>query len=253
MPADPLHLSGHGLTLTEAWRIAHRAVGAVAISDDARERLRVARALVDRLVAQGDVVYGVTTGFGSLREVVIPRDQLASLQRNLIRSHAFGCGDPAPPEVVRLLLLLRLNTLLQGHSGIREETVDLLSELLNRDILPVVPEQGSVGASGDLAPLAHLAMVVQGEGHARVAGELLGGAQALAAAGLEPRVLQAKEGLALINGTQFSAAVGTLALERAWKLAAVADVAAALTIEGLLGSARPFDAVSYTHLRAHET
>lgn len=237
----PIILDGTHLTLEDAIRVANGAGGAVRVSDEARERVRACRALVDDLVQRGDVVYGVTTGFGRLKDISIEPDDVRTLQRNLLISHAMGVGPDSSPEVVRLLLLYRLNTLLQGHSGVREETVDQILALLKRDVLPVVPEQGSVGASGDLAPLSHLALVLIGEGEADVDGERIGGAEALKRAGLLPLVLRAKEGLALINGTQFTAAVATLALARSWMLAATADIGCALTIEALMGSDAPFD------------
>ena len=237
----PIILDGTRLTLEDAVRVANGAGAAVRIADEARERVRACRKLVDDIVARGDVVYGVTTGFGRLKNVTIDSDDVKTLQRNLLRSHAMGVGEDASPEVVRLLLLFRLNTLLQGHSGVRENTVDLLLRCLNRDVLPMVPVQGSVGASGDLAPLSHLALVLIGEGEALVDGRRMSGAEALKHAGVAPIELGAKEGLALINGTQFSAAVGTLALSRAWNLAASADIACALSIESLMGSLSPFD------------
>ena len=164
----PIILDGTHLTLEDAIRVANGAGGAVRVSDEARERVRACRALVDDLVQRGDVVYGVTTGFGRLKDISIEPDDVRTLQRNLLISHAMGVGPDSSPEVVRLLLLYRLNTLLQGHSGVREETVDQILALLKRDVLPVVPEQGSVGASGDLAPLSHLALVLIGEGEADV-------------------------------------------------------------------------------------
>ncbi|MAG57125.1 MAG: histidine ammonia-lyase [Planctomycetes bacterium] len=233
-------LDGTRLTLEEAVRVSDGAGASVRIDDDARERVRVCRRMVEDIVSRGEVIYGITTGFGRLKNVTIDADDVRTLQRNLLRSHAVGVGDNASPEVVRLLLLLRLNTLLRGHSGVRERVVDLLLALLHQDVLPVVPVQGSVGASGDLAPLAHLGLVLIGEGEAHWQGECLPGSEALARAGLKPLELRAKEGLALINGTQFSTAVGVLGLARSWTLAATADIACAVTIDALLGSAAPF-------------
>ena len=188
----------------------------------------------------GEAHYGINTGFGTLAEVRIARGDLEKLQRNLVLSHAAGVGAPLSLAEARALVLLRANVLAKGRSGIREETLDLVLALLERDCIPVVPERGSVGASGDLAPLAHLALVVIGEGEAWVGGHRLPGREALARVGLRPVVLQAKEGLALVNGTQAMVAVGALAQVRADRLAAMADVAGAMTLEGLLGSHRPF-------------
>jgi histidine ammonia-lyase len=234
-------LDGRNLTLGQACAVARRE-RTVEVAASARERVRAARAQVESTISRDKVVYGLNTGFGKLANTSIEKSRLAELQKNLLFSHAVGVGPEAPPEVVRMMLLLRLNALLQGHSGVREETVDLLAGMLAKDVLPVVPEQGSVGASGDLAPLAHLALVLIGEGEARLSAERMHGGEALSRAGLKKVVLEAKEGLALINGTQFSAALGILALERARALAVVADVACAASLEGIRGSIRPFDA-----------
>jgi histidine ammonia-lyase len=239
--ARRISLDGSALTLADAMLVARGGLASLDIAMKARERVREGRRLVDDLLSQGAVVYGITTGFGRLKNVTIAASDVLTLQRNLLISHAVGVGEEASPEVVRLLLLYRLNTLLRGHSGVREQTVDMLLDLLRRDVLPVIPMQGSVGASGDLAPLAHLALVVIGEGEANVSGMRLAGKDALERAGLTPLTLEAKEGLALINGTQFTAAVATVALERAWTVAVTADIACALTLEALLGSAVPFD------------
>jgi histidine ammonia-lyase len=232
-------IDGDTLALEEVRSVARREAR-VELSPASRERVRAARALVDARLSDGEPHYGINTGFGTLAEVRIADGDLQKLQRNLVLSHAAGVGQPLPLEEARALVLLRANVLAKGYSGIRESTLDLVVELLNRDVVPVVPERGSVGASGDLAPLAHLALVVIGEGEAWVEGVRMSGAAALAKAGLRPAVLGPKEGLALINGTQAMAAVGTLALLRAELLARVADVAGAMTLEGLLGSHRPF-------------
>jgi histidine ammonia-lyase len=197
--------------------------------------------VIERVVASGETVYGVTTGFGDLADVRISPEQTATLQRNLVRSHAAGFGDPLPTEVVRAMLLLRAAALAVGLSGVRPELVDLLVAMLNARIHPAVPSRGSVGASGDLAPLAHLALVVIGEGEAEVGGTVLPGAEALAAAGLEPMELQAKEGLALLNGTQLMAAIGALALTDAGILVRTADVVGAMSLEAMQGTAAAFD------------
>src|SRR5690606_1266751 len=170
-------------------------------------------------------VYGVTTGFGRFSEVAIPRDHLEELQLNLIRSHACGVGEPLSRPETRAITLLRANVLAKGYSGVRPEVVELLLEMLNRGVHPVIPEQGSVGASGDLAPLSHLALVLGGEGEAEMGGEVVGGGEALRRAGLEPLVLRAKEGLALNNGTQVMTGIGALILVAAERVVATADVA----------------------------
>jgi histidine ammonia-lyase len=234
-----LLLDGETLTLEEIREVA-TGRARVELAPTALERVERARALVERTAA-GDVpTYGINTGFGTLSEVRIDRKDLRTLQRNLILSHAAGVGQPLPLAEARALLLLRANVLAKGYSGVRLKTLQLALEMLNRDVVPVVPERGSVGASGDLAPLAHLALVLIGEGEAFHRGERLPGAEALRRVGLEPLVLEAKEGLTLVNGTQAMTAVGTLALLRAEALAEVADIAGAMTVEGLLGSHRPF-------------
>ena len=234
-----LLLDGDTLTLEEIREVA-AGRARIELAPAALERVERARALVDRTAA-GDVpTYGINTGFGTLSEVRIDRKDLRTLQRNLLVSHAAGVGQPLPLAEARALLLLRANVLAKGHSGVRPRTLQLALEMLNRDVVPVVPERGSVGASGDLAPLAHLALVLIGEGEAFWKGERLPGAEALRRAGLEPVVLEAKEGLTLVNGTQAMTAVGTLTLLRAEALAEVADLAGAMTVEGLLGSHRPF-------------
>jgi len=213
-----------------------------ALSADARVRVDAARAVVDRLAGGDAAVYGINTGFGSFAEVRIPPESLERLQLNLLRSHASGVGEPLPVRAVRAMMALRANVLARGFSGIRVATLQALLDLLNRGVHPVVPSRGSVGASGDLAPLAHLALVLVGEGRAWSGDRQVPGAEALAAAGLAPVRLGPKEGLALINGTQASTAVLALALAGAERLARAADVVAALTIDGLRGSAAPFDA-----------
>ena len=243
-------LSGDRLSLEEVGAAA-RGGARVEIAAAARERVRAARALVER-IAEGDTpAYGINTGFGTLSEVSIPKGDLRKLQRNLILSHAAGTGAPLPLPEVRALMLLRANVLAGGYSGIRESTLELLLEMLHRDVIPVVPEKGSVGASGDLAPLAHLALVLIGEGEAFVGGQRLPGREALARSGLQPVVLEAKEGLALVNGTQAMQAVGVLALLEAERCARIADIAAAMTVEGLMGSHKPFLA-AVQRIRGHE-
>ncbi|MCC6528106.1 MAG: histidine ammonia-lyase [Polyangiaceae bacterium] len=244
-PSNPSPvLLGRSLGLGELEEVARfgRPVG---LAPEARERVRACRAAVDAIALAGDAapaVYGVNTGFGALAETRIPARDVTALQRNLVRSHACGVGPDLADAEVRAMLLLRAQVVALGHSGVREEVVDLLCAMLNAGVSPRIPAQGSVGASGDLAPLAHLALTLIGEGEARYRGELLPAADALGRAGLAPLELAAKEGIALINGTQLMAAVGGLALLRALRLATVADVAGAVSIEALKGSQVPFDA-----------
>jgi histidine ammonia-lyase len=213
----------------------------VALAEAARRAVVAARGIVDEAVARGAVVYGVTTGFGNFADVHIPLDRLRELQLNLLRSHAAGVGDPLGEPETRALMLLRANVLARGFSGVRPQTLELLLELLNRGVHPVVPSQGSVGASGDLAPLAHLALPLVGEGECLLEGRRLPGAEALRSAGLRPITLEPKEGLALINGTQLMTALGGLATLRAARLARAADVLGALTLDSLLGTDVAFD------------
>lgn len=204
--------------------------------------MAASRAVVERLVAENATAYGITTGFGDLADVRIEPAQTAELQRNLVRSHAAGVGEPLPEDVVRAMLLLRVNTLAIGLSGVRAELTALLCEMLNAHVHPVVPSRGSVGASGDLAPLAHLALVVIGEGEADTPAGRLPGATALEQAGLGPMQLEAKEGLALLNGTQLMAGIGALVLHDGLRLAASADVIGAMSLEAMQGTAVAFDA-----------
>jgi histidine ammonia-lyase len=236
----PLPLTGRDLTIDNVIEVA-RGRRPVALDPDAVRRMAGARAVIDRLVADGTTVYGVTTGFGDLADVRIEPAQTAELQRNLVRSHAAGIGDPLPDEVVRAMLVLRANTLAVGLSGVRVALAELLVGMLNAAVHPVVPSRGSLGASGDLAPLAHLALVLIGEGEASVDGAGPGGgADALARAGLEPVELAAKEGLALLNGTQLMAGIGCLAHHDALRLALTADVVGAMSLEAMLGTGAAF-------------
>jgi histidine ammonia-lyase len=240
-PEILLGRDGSRLTLGEVVAVA-RANAPVHLSAGAVERIRAARAVVEGIEEEGRQVYGVTTGFGHLSRVAIPRDQLAALQRNLIRSHASGVGEPFDVPTTRAVTLLLANSLSRGHSGARVELVKLLLDMLNAGVTPIVPKRGSVGASGDLAPLAHLSLVLIGEGEAMYAGERMAGAQALKRAGLRPIELSAKEGLALINGTHVMEAVGALAISDTWRLLRAAEVAVAMSLEALLGSYVPLDA-----------
>ena len=232
-------LTGDDLRIADVWDVSVRGAPAV-LGVEARTKMEAARELVERSV-RGEHTYGINTGFGRFVSQSIPDEQVEELQLRLLRSHACGVGEPYPDEVVRAAMLLRANALAKGYSGARVETVELLIECLNRGVLPYVPARGSVGASGDLAPLAHLALPLVGEGRAWVDGALLDGAEALAAIGLEPIRLLAKEGLSLINGTQFMAAMAALGLVRAWRLARTADLACALSLEALQGSRTSFN------------
>jgi histidine ammonia-lyase len=237
-----IQLTGSDLTLDQLVAISDDGES-VALHPDAARRVDAARAVVDRH-AQGDTpVYGINTGFGALAEKRIAHDALGALQVNLLRSHAAGVGDPLPVRAVRASMALRANVLAKGYSGIRRSTLERLLDLLNARVHPRVPSRGSVGASGDLAPLAHLSLVLIGEGHAWVGDDpvLHPGREAMALAGLQPVTLGPKEGLALINGTQPSTAIAALALAGAERLMRAADVAAALSIDALRGSMHPFD------------
>src|SRR5256885_1892885 len=233
-------LTGDDLTVADVWAVAVERAPA-GLSDAAREKMSAARALVER-AAHGsqEHTYGVNTGFGRFVNRSIPEELTGELQLRLLRSHACGVGEPYPDEIVRAAMLLRANTLAKGNSGARIETVELLLDCLDRGVLPVVPSRGSVGASGDLAPLAHLALPLIGEGEAFLDDERLPGFEALARVGLEPTVLEAKEGLSLINGTQFMASFLALGLVRARRLALAADLACALSLEALQGSRTSF-------------
>jgi histidine ammonia-lyase len=233
-------IDGRTLTLEDVERIARGA--RCALTSQAKTRVAASRRAVEAATRGGRQVYGVNTGFGHLANVGIPPDKLAELQVNLIRSHAAGTGAPLDAEVVRAILALRANCLARGHSGLRLSTLESLLDLITSDVLPVVPEQGSVGASGDLAPLAHIALGLIGEGEAVVGGRRMGAAAALKRKRLKPVSLAPKEGIALINGTQVMTAIGLLALLRAERLAVAADIIGAMTLEALKGSHHAFEA-----------
>jgi histidine ammonia-lyase len=235
-----MKLTGQQLTLQQ---IADVATGkeAVTLAADARGRVEEARRVVEQIVAQNRTVYGVNTGFGKLSDVSIEHADLRQLQLNLVRSHSCGLGDPLSEQEARAMLLLRANVLATGFSGARPLVIETLIAMLERGVTPVIPEKGSVGASGDLAPLAHLALAAIGEGDAYYKGERLAGEVALQRAQIAPLQLEVKEGLALLNGTQAMGAVGALALYRADKLARLADVAGAMTLEALRGTPVAFD------------
>jgi histidine ammonia-lyase len=235
-----LELDGQRLTLEEVARVA-RGADSVRLAASARERMSAARDVVERIVAESRVVYGVNTGFGKLSDVTVPAEDLRELQLNLVRSHACGVGPALSEAETRAMLLLRANVLALGFSGARSVVAETLLAMLERGVCPVVPETGSVGASGDLAPLSHLALCAVGEGEAVYQGERMPGGEALRRAGVEPLTLEAKEGLALLNGTQGLTAVGALALERAERLARTADSSGAMSLEALKGTPAAFD------------
>ena len=232
-------LDGESLTLEQLESIADGAP--CRLAPQARRRVRASRDVVERAIEDGGSVYGINTGFGELARIRIGDEHLDELQSNLVRSHSAGVGEPLPERTVRAILALRLNCLARGHSGIRVETLATLLKMLNSGIHPVVPSQGSVGASGDLAPLAHVALAAMGEGDVFKDGRRISARRAMRAAGIPPVQLRAKEGLALINGTQMMTAVGGLAVLRAERLAVLADIAGAMSLEALKGSHRAFD------------
>jgi histidine ammonia-lyase len=234
-------LTGNDLTFAQLYDVALRSEGVI-LAPAAVERMATSRALVDRVVATGEAAYGINTGFGKLASARISSEQVRQLQMNLVRSHACGVGPPLSEPETRAMMLLRANALAKGLSGIRPEVVQTLCAMLNAKVHPVIPSQGSVGASGDLAPLAHLAQVVIGEGHALLGGEILDGGEAMRRAGIPTARLEAKEGLSLLNGTQGMLALLSLALNDADVLADTADVAAALSLDALRGSPGAFDA-----------
>jgi histidine ammonia-lyase len=237
---DCLILDGQPLTLAEIEAVSLSSCP-VAISPATLARVSQSRALIEEILAAGQTAYGVNTGFGKLSDVRIPDESLAQLQANLVHSHAGGVGQPLSEGESRAMLLLRANVLAKGFSGCRPALVKLLVALLNAGVYPVIPEKGSVGASGDLAPLAHLALVTIGEGEAFYKGVRIAGGEALRRAGLQPIVLAAKEGLALLNGTQAMTAVGALAVARGCRLARLADLAGAMSLEALMGTPAAFD------------
>jgi len=237
-----IELDGNRLSLEEAARVVFSGES-VTIGEAARLRVRTGARVVEDIVSEGVPVYGINTGFGRLSNRSIAREDLKQLQRNIVLSHATGVGDPAPEEVVRAMLLFRINSLAKGNSGIRGTTLDYLVELLNHRVHPIVPLQGSVGSSGDLAPLAHIALVLIGEGEAMHEGARIDGKEALSIIDREPVRLAPKEGLALLNGTQFMSALSFLVYVRGMRLLENAITASALSLEGLRGFSAPFDAL----------
>ena len=236
----PLLLQGPGLTLEQVVAVARHGLP-VALHPSVLPKIAASRQAVEDMLSEGRTVYGITTGFGLFSDIIISPEETAELQRNLIISHACGVGNPLPTEVVRAMLLLRANSLCQGHSGVRLSTIEALLTLLNLGITPIVPEKGSLGSSGDLCPLSHMVLPLLGLGEADFQGERLTGAQALHRAGMEPLQLAAKEGLALNNGTQCMTAIGALAVYDAQHLLELAELAAALTLEALEGRSDAFD------------
>lgn len=245
----PVMINGRALSIEEVIAVA-RYRAKVELGKQSIKRIQAARAVIDTIAAEGRKVYGVTTGFGHLSSVRIPQEQLVDLQHNLLRSHAAGVGEPLSEEVARAMMILLAASLARGNSGVRVEVVQLLIALLNAEIYPLIPSRGSVGASGDLAPLAHLGLLLVGEGEAFYRGQQLSGSQILQQAGLAPLHLHAKEGLALINGTHLMEAIALLALTDARSLIQTAEVACAMSLEGLMGSHIPLDA--RIHLRRNQ-
>ena len=242
-------LTGNDLTFEQLYAVALRGE-AVELAAGAIERMNASRAVVDRLLAEHQTAYGINTGFGKLATVHISSEQVRQLQVNLVRSHACGVGTPLSEAETRAMMLLRANALAKGLSGVRPRVVETVCAMLNAKVHPVIPSQGSVGASGDLAPLAHLAHVVIGEGRAAYHGQILAGGEAMKQAGITPLALEAKEGLSLLNGTQGMLALLGLALHEADILADTADVAASLSLDALRGSPGAFDA-RIMHARAY--
>ncbi|MGQ9618866.1 MAG: histidine ammonia-lyase [Candidatus Aminicenantia bacterium] len=235
-----VEIDGEHLTFDDFERVC-KGKERVSLSLEARERIRRCRKVLEELIKEGRVIYGINTGFGALANVKIDYSELKKLQLNLIRSHSGGVGEPLSEEIARGIILLRTNVLARGYSGVREEIVDLLISLLNTEITPLIPSQGSVGASGDLAPLSHLALVLIGEGEVYYKGDLLPSSKAFEKANLKPISLEPREGLALINGTQVMTSIGVNSLILAGNVLKAGDVASAMTLEVMRGSKDPFD------------
>ncbi len=233
-------INGEELSIEEVHRVS-RVKEDVEISDECREKIRESREIVEEKLESGEAVYGINTGFGDLSNIQIEQDKTEELQKNLIRSHASGVGEPLPVDIVRATILLRANTLAKGYSGVRVELIERLVELLNEGVHPVIPCKGSVGASGDLAPLAHMSLVLMGEGEAWYEGERMDGEKAVKKAGIETLELKAKEGLALLNGTQVMTAIGALVVKDAKNVLKCAQIAGAMSLEALMGTSAAFD------------
>ncbi len=239
----PVLLDGNSLKFDQVLAVAYGVPGqpAVALTVEATQKVARAAQAVQTLLDRGTIAYGITTGFGAFKDRTIPVDQVKQLQRNIILSHSVGVGKPYDTPTTRAIMLIRANTLSRGHSGIRPSTLQLLLDMLNAGVHPVIPEKGSLGASGDLAPLAHMSLVIIGEGKAEYKGEILPGAEALRRAGLAPAELAAKEGLALTNGTSVMCAIGVLQTARAEGFSQVADIAGCMSLEALNGTALAYD------------
>lgn len=248
-------LDGNSLTISDVAKAAWREITGFSLSPGALKQVKASRALVDLWVEQGKIIYGITTGFGEFANVSIPLSEIKQLQQNLLRSHSAGVGVPLRDEVVRAMLLLRANALAKGYSGVRPIVIEQLLTFLKEDLLPVIPSRGSVGSSGDLAPLAHLALSLTGEGKISIPSPLgerhiLDAAEALNIFGITPLALEAKEGLALINGTQMMSAIGCLALDKAKRLAELADISASMSFEALRATDKAFDS-RFSDARPH--
>jgi histidine ammonia-lyase len=235
-------IDGNTLDIPTLYRISVSDSSSVYLKKDALSAVSESRNLVEKWIAEDKTIYGVTTGFGEFSNVRIPASDIEQLQKNLIYSHAAGAGDPVPDEIVRAMIILRLNTLAKGYSGVRPDTLDVLIHMFNAGIAPIIPSQGSVGASGDLVQLAHLILTMMGEGKVKYRGKITDASKALRAEGIAPVSLTAKEGLALINGTQMMTAYTALAVHEAAELSALIDIAASVTLEALKGTPRAFDA-----------
>jgi len=243
-------INGKTLTVEEVMRVA-RGGEQVEISKESQAAVKKARDYVEKKLSEGTIIYGLTTGFGKFSDTFISKEETGDLQRNLIISHSCGMGKPLPTEVVRGVILLRCNALARGNSGIRPETLNSLLDMLNKGVHPIIPEKGSLGASGDLAPLSHMVLTLIGEGQAEYKGQVMQGREAMKRAGIPVVELAAKEGLALINGTQVMTAIGTMVLWDAMNLAKVADIAAAMTAEALNGITKAYDHKIHD-LRGHQ-
>jgi histidine ammonia-lyase len=235
-----ISVDGESLTIDDVVQVS-RNCEKVTLSPESTKRMEESRKAVLRIVESGAIAYGINTGFGDLASVVIPENDLLELQKNLVRSHCAGVGDNLAVEDVRASILLRANSLARGYSGVRVQVVETLLEMLNKELHPLVPEMGSVGASGDLAPLAHIAAVAMGEGHCTFGGEAMGGGAGMKAAGIEPLSLGPKEGVALINGTSVMTGIAALAVHDSLQLLGAAQIAASMSFEALRSSTRPFD------------
>ena len=235
-----IYINGHDLTLDQVIMVARHGEKA-ALSEEAKQAVNKARAYVDKKLSEHAVIYGLTTGFGKFSDTFVPEEETAALQRNLIFSDSCGMGNPLPTEAVRAAMLLRCNALSKGNSGIRLSTIETMLEMLNRSVHPIIPEKGSLGASGDLAPLSHIVLVMLGEGEAEYQGVRMTGKEAMEKAGIPTIELAAKEGLALINGTQIMMGVACNVVYDALDLMKTADIAAAMTCEAQLGIKKAFD------------